>query len=186
VIFTSDNGPHREGGSDAAFFNSSGPWRGIKRDLYEGGVRVPAIVRWPGRTPAGRVSDAVWANWDFLPTAAEIAGAAPPEGLDGVSVLPVLLGRDAPPHPPLYWEFHEGGFAQAARMGRWKGVRKRGRPVELYDLAADPGEARDRAAERADVVREIEAFLNSARTESAEWPLRSAAVRSAAVPAARR
>jgi arylsulfatase A-like enzyme len=97
--------------------------RGIKRDLYEGGIRVPMIVRWPGKVPAGVTSDQVWAFWDFPPTAAEIAGTVPPKGIDGVSVLPALLGKSNIEHSPLYWEFYENGFEQAARVGDWKAVR---------------------------------------------------------------
>src|SRR5881392_819697 len=88
VIFTSDNGPHKEGGNDPKFFESSGPLRGIKRDLYEGGIRVPMIVRWPGKIKAGTTNDQVWAFWDFLPTAAEIAGVKPPKDIDGISMMP--------------------------------------------------------------------------------------------------
>src|SRR5205085_8869768 len=114
VFFTSDNGPHSEGGVKAEFFQSSGPLRGIKRDMYEGGIRVPMIARWPGKIKAGTVSDQVWAFWDFLPTAADLAGAKAPDGLDGISVAPTLLGRgEQKQHEALYWEFHERGFQQA-------------------------------------------------------------------------
>ncbi len=172
VFFTSDNGPHREGGNNPDFFGSSGPLRGIKRDLYEGGIRVPMIVRWPGRVPAGTVSDAVWAFWDFLPTAAELAGVPVPGGIDGISVVPALEGRDLPPREYLYWEFFEGGFHQAVRMGRWKGVRHGANgPVELYDLSEDIGETRNIAAEHPDVVRRIEEIMRTARTESEDWPV---------------
>ena len=123
VIFSSDNGPHREGGHDPAFFESSGPLRGIKRDLYEGGIRVPAMARWPGRIRAGQTSEYPWAFWDFLPTAAELAGARSPAGLDGISIAPVLLGKPQRRRPYFYWEFHEGGFQQAVRVDDWKGVR---------------------------------------------------------------
>jgi len=116
-VFTSDNGPQNVPPHDPDFFDSNGPLRGIKRDLYEGGIRVPTIVRWPGRVPAGRVSDVPWAFWDILPTCAEIAGAPKPKGIDGVSVLPAWLGRTMRSHPPFYWEFTERGFEQAARIG---------------------------------------------------------------------
>ena len=116
VFFSSDNGPHKEGGIAPAFFGSSGPLRGIKRAMYDGGIRVPMIVRWPGRTPAGAVSDYPWAFWDFLPTAAQLGGAPIPKGLDGLSVVPALLGQPGPEREYLYWEFHEGGFSQALRM----------------------------------------------------------------------
>ncbi len=171
VMFTSDNGPHREGGADPAFFKSSGPLRGIKRDLYEGGIRVPSIARWIGTIPAGRVSDHVWAHWDVLPTLADIAGARIPAGLDGISMRRALRGERQPSHPFLYWEFHERGFQQAVRMGRWKAVRlKMGSALELYDLEADPGEQKEIAAAHPDVIRRIETYLKTARTESERWP----------------
>src|SRR5262249_53733407 len=141
IFFSSDNGPHREGGGDPKFFQHAGPLRGIKRDLYEGGIRVPMIARWPGRVKAGAVSEQVWAFWDFLPTAAELAGAKTPEELDGISMAPALLGGKQKDHDFLYWEFHERGSKQAVRTGDWKAVRpKLGGPLELYDLKADIGE----------------------------------------------
>jgi arylsulfatase A-like enzyme len=171
VLFASDNGPHQEGGGDPAFFKSSGGLRGIKRDLYEGGIRVPMIARWPGTIPAGRVSARPWAHWDMLPTLADIAGAPAPPGLDGLSMARALRGQRQPAHAFLYWEFHERGFQQAARMGRWKGIRlKAGAPLELYDLSTDPAESRDLSAARPDIVAKIEAYLKSARTQSARWP----------------
>jgi len=172
VFFASDNGPHREGGHDPAFFFSAGPLRGIKRDLYEGGIRVPAIVRWPGKVRAGTVCDVPWAFWDFLPTVADIAQAKAPGNLDGVSVLPVLLGRTPAVRPPMYWEFHEGGFSQAARMGDWKAVKRSPRsPVELYALNNDAAETADIASRHPEVVRRMERFLRDARTDSAEFPV---------------
>jgi len=173
IFFSSDNGPHREGGADPNFFDSNGPLRGIKRDLYEGGIRVPMIVRWPGKIRAGTVSDRVWAFWDFLPTAADIAGVEPPPNIDGVSILPVLLGRPQRNHDYLYWEFHERGFTQAVRLGDWKAVRFGTRePIELYDLRTDIGERHNLADRHPDVVAKIEAILKTARTESFEFPIR--------------
>jgi arylsulfatase A-like enzyme len=176
VFFTSDNGPHEEGGHDPHFFPSAEPLRGIKRDLYEGGIRVPMIVRAPGRVPAGRTSDAVWAHWDVLPTLAELAGTESPEAVDGVSVRSVLEGGEPPAErPPLYWEFHERGFEQAVRMGRWKAVRHgTGQPLELYDLEVDLSESTNVAAEQPDVVERIEDYLETARTESPLWPVEGA------------
>jgi arylsulfatase A-like enzyme len=175
VFFTSDNGPHKEGGVDPAFFQSAGPWRGMKRDLYEGGIRVPMIVRWPGRIKAGAVSDFPWAFWDFLPTAAELAGTAPPPRLDGQSVVPVLLGRPSQPHDFLYWEVHEPGTRQAVRMGDWKAVRLAPRtPLELYNLKDDPGETNNLAGGQPGVVARLESYLKSARSDSEKWPLRTA------------
>ena len=171
ILFTSDNGPHQEGGADPAFFNSSGGLRGIKRDLYEGGIRVPMIARWTGTVPAGRVSPSPWAHWDLLPTLVEAAGGQPPGGIDGISMLPALRGKQQPEHPIFYWEFHERGFQQAVRMGSWKAVRpKPGAPLELYDLEKDEHEAHDVAAAHADIVKKIEVYLQTARTPSERWP----------------
>jgi arylsulfatase A-like enzyme len=173
LIFVSDNGPHQEGGGAPQYFNSSGGLRGVKRDLYEGGIRVPFIASWPGTIPAGRVSDHVWAHWDLFPTLAELAGAKTPSGLDGLSMARALRGMAQPGHDGLYWEFHERGFQQAARMGRWKAVRlAKNRPLELYDLDADRGETHDVAAAHPDVVRRMDAYLKAARTESALWPIK--------------
>ena len=173
IFFTSDNGPHKEGGVDPNFFHSSGPFRGIKRDLYEGGIRVPLIVHWPGKIKPGESSEP-FAFWDFMPTAAEIAGAAKPENLDGISMVPTLLGRAQTNHHDfLYWEFHEHGFQQAVRMGHWKAVRPQaGEALELYDLAADPGEKQNVADSHTEVVAKMEEYLKNARTESADWPIK--------------
>jgi arylsulfatase A-like enzyme len=171
VFFTSDNGPHREGGADPDFFDSNGPLRGIKRDLYEGGVRVPMIARWPKRIKAGAKSDQVWAHWDLLPTLAEIAGVKPPADIDGISMFNALRGRRQRDHEFLYWEFHERGYSQAARMGDWKAVRKSpDSPLELYDLKNDLGEQNDVAAKNPEIVMKIEYYLKTARTESELWP----------------
>jgi len=174
VIFTSDNGPHAEGGVDPKFHHSSGPLRGLKRDLYEGGIRVPMIVRWPMWVKPAQVSDFVWAHWDFLPTAADIAMAKAPKGIDGLSVLPVLTGQtQTNKHEFLYWEFHERGFQQAARMGDWKVVRPQAaEALELYDLKSDLGEKVNVAAKNPEVVAKFEAYLETARTESSKWPVK--------------
>lgn len=175
VFFTSDNGPHKEGGPDPAFFNSSGPLRGIKRDMYEGGIRVPMIVRWPGTIRPGQVSDFPWAFWDFLATAADMAGVKEkvPANVDGQSVLPTLLGKEQKPHEFFYWEFHEKGSKQAVRTGDWKAVRLAlDKPLELYDLKRDLGETNNVAAAHPEVVAKIETYLKTARTDSPRWPLR--------------
>jgi len=176
VFFTSDNGPHREGGHDAEFFESRGPLRGIKRALYEGGIRVPMIARWPGVVPEGAVSDTPWAFWDVLPTAADIAGASPPEGIDGVSVLPTLRGADQTPHDYLYWEFYERGFDQAVLMHPWKGVRRKraGGKLELYNLDDDIGEANDIAANHPDVAARIAEIMGEAHVDNQHYQLPTA------------
>jgi len=174
VFFSSDNGTHKEGGARPDFFKSSGPLRGIKRDLYDGGIRVPMLVRWPGRiTP--RVSNAVWAFWDFLPTAAALAGVPEriPEGIDGQSIAAHLIDGQPIDHKPLYWEFHEGGYKRAARIGDWKAVwLKPDQPLELYDLSKDLGESNNLAAKNPDVVKQLKDFIETARTPSEEWPVK--------------
>jgi arylsulfatase A-like enzyme len=177
VVFTSDNGTTYTGGVDADFFDSTAGLRGLKGSVYEGGIRVPFIARWPGRIEPGTVSDHPSAFWDMMPTFAAVAGVPAPEGIDGVSMLPALVGDPGQPsHEALYWEYHglwDG--AQAVRVGRWKGVRLGGHddpaaPVELYDLEADPYETTDLSAENPDVVARIREIMFS-RTESdvPEW-----------------
>ena len=170
VFFCSDNGAARRW---EGRFDSSGPLRGHKRDMYEGGIRTPMIARWPGKVPANKTSDAVWYFADFLPTAAELAGAAAPAKIDGISIAPTLLGKKQELDGRfLYWEFFEGGFKQAVRWGNWKAVRRglTGR-LELYDLAGDEGEKNNVAAPNSEVVAKIEAYLKTARTESPYWPV---------------
>lgn len=166
VFFSSDNGPHAEGGNDPNFFDSSGPLQGFKRSLHDGGIRVPTIARWPGRVPAGTVSDAVWYFADFLPTVAEIVGFDAPEGIDGASILPVLLGLEWHVGDRfLYWG-GTPGRAEAIRWGNWKAVREAGdRPLELFNLASDIGETSDVAAENPEHVARILEYLNSALRE---------------------
>lgn len=171
VFFTSDNGGMARQ-INADVFDGYGPWRGHKTNFYEGGIRTPMIARWPGRIAANRTSDFVWMFQDFLPTAAEVAGAEAPSGLDGFSVLPTLLGKTQQPHPWLYWELPQylgvenGGFReeprplQALRMGHWKAVRpKPGGPAELYELRSDPGETKDLAALQDKVLARMEAIM---------------------------
>jgi arylsulfatase A-like enzyme len=175
IFFSSDNGPHSEGASAETFFGSSGPLRGKKRDLYEGGIRVPGIVRWKGKIAPGRTSEYPWGFWDFLATAADLAGASTPAITDGHSILPTLRGEEQSAPKPFYWEFHERGFDQAVRDGHWKGVRKGSpeRPIELYDLATDLGESKNVASEYPEVVDRFESFLATARTEDKRWPIRA-------------
>ncbi len=175
VFFASDNGPHQEGGGDPYYFSSSGVLRGFKRSLHEGGIRIPMIVRWPGKVPPGSESDLVWAFWDVLPTVAELTGARTPAGLDGLSVAPTILGKGTQKqHDFLYWEFHEGGFKQGVRMGDWKAVREKlGTPLELYDLKKDISEKTNIAKDNPEIIRQIEAYLAGARTESEFWPVKA-------------
>jgi arylsulfatase A-like enzyme len=174
IVFTSDNGPHREGGHNPDFFDDNGPLRGIKRDLYEGGIRVPAIARWPGHIPAGVVSDQVWAHWDLFPTLASAAGQFAPRGIDGIDMMTAWTGRPGQPqHESLYWEFHERGFQQAIRFGDWKALRlKPGATLELYNLKSDVGETRNVAAANAAVVKRAEELLSKSRTDSPDWPVK--------------
>ena len=174
VFFNSDNGPQGpdEGGFDPNFFASHGKLRGIKRDLYEGGIRVPLIVRWPGRIKPDTTSDQIAAGWDLLPTLATLAGARVPLHLDGISFSPLLFGQGGLGHKYLYWEFHEGEFSQAVRMKNWKAVRKHNKPLELYDLKSDPGEQRDVAAANSVIASFIERVMNQEHIESEYWPVR--------------
>ena len=179
VVFTSDNGPtyDRLGGSDSDFFESKGNLRGYKGDVYEGGIREPFIARWPGKIRPASVSNHVAAFWDVLPTLCEVAGAKTPSGIDGISFLPTLTGKGEQKKAPyLYWEFPAYTGQQAVRLGDWKGVRRnmtRGNlEIELYNLADDPGEKRNVAAERLEIVERIRDLMKSARTPSATFPLR--------------
>jgi arylsulfatase A-like enzyme len=174
VIFTSDNGATFDiGGAPTAFFESNAPLRGHKTNLYEGGIRVPLIARWPGQIRAGATSDHIGANWDMWATFADLAGGEPPGDTDGISMVPTLLGRGGQgEHESLYWEFHSQGSSQAVRMGRWKGIRTNAAkqpngPIELYDLELDHSETTNVAAANPEIVRQIEAVMTSAHTPSA-------------------
>jgi arylsulfatase A-like enzyme len=169
IFFTSDNGPREQG---AELFKSAGQFRGIKRDLYEGGIREPMIVRWRGKVKVGTSSEQVWAFWDVLPTLADIADVESPKDIDGISMLPALLGKNQSRQDLLYWEFHERGFDQAVRMDDWKAVRHGKDPLELYDLSTDPGEFVNVAQQNPNVVAKIEEYLKTARSDSAAWPIK--------------
>ena len=182
VFFTSDNGPSAEALHQPSFFQSGGPLRGVKRDLYEGGIRVPMIARWPGKVPAGKVSDQVWAFWDVLPTLAELAGAEPPRGLDGISLAPTLLGQpQTRQHEYLYWDYGHtrGKYLQAVRIGDWKGVRNGvGSPLELYNLKIDLGETRDVAPAHPEVVERIQQVMTNAGQVDPNYPIAAKRARS--------
>ena len=175
VIFSSDNGPEYE--KQDGFFNSNGPLRGGKRDLYEGGIRVPMVAWWPGTVEAASTTDHISAFWDFLPTACELAGVSPTDKrIDGVSYAPTLLGDTRKQQKPqyLYWEFNERrGPIQAIRQGKWKAVKQSSGKLELYDLSRDIGESHDVAVAHPDVAEEMLALLKVARTDHPEFPLQA-------------
>jgi len=185
VIFSSDNGPHKEGGNDPAFFDSNGPLRGIKRDLYEGGIRTPFIACWPGTIRTGAVSEFAGAFWDLYPTFCEVAGEKPVVAggrrglsIDGVSILPTLSGDTThqKQHDYLYWEFHENGGRQAIRWRNWKGVRLNvhataDAPLELYDLSQDVSEKHNVAAQHPDIVKKMLSLMQEAHAPDKNWPL---------------
>ncbi len=174
VFFCSDNGPPNRVGIPE-FFDSTQGRHGHKGSLWEGGLRSPMIVRWPGKVPAGRRSEFAWGGWDFLPTAAALAGVQPPPNLDGLDITPALLGElhERPGH--LYWEKVEGGFAQAARVGNLKAIRAAPDiPIEVYDLRSDPAEKKNIAASRPDFVTHATELFRTSRTESEHWPVPAA------------
>jgi len=170
VFFCSDNGAARRW---EGLFDSSGILRGRKRDMYDGGIRTPMIVRYPKKIPAGVVSEQIWYFPDVLPTMADLAGVESPGNIDGISLLPTLMGKDQDISDRyLYWEIFEPGFRQAARRGKWKVVRSDyGKPLELFDLSVDPSEKTNVANEHPAVIRDFEVFMKTARTESPNWPL---------------
>ena len=169
VFFTSDNGSPGGGGP---LFNSNGAFKGRKGTLNEGGLRAPMIVRWPGKVPASRVSDAAWYFADVLPTLAQLVGATVPKNIDGVSVLPTLLGQPQNLSERfLYWERPPTKFQQAVLLGNWKALRSGpNQPLQIFDMVGDPAEQHDVAASHPDLVARFEAYLETARTESPHWP----------------
>ncbi len=181
VIFTSDNGPtfERLGGADSDFFESSGPLRGRKGRLLEGGIRVPLVARWPGKIKPGQTSDHISAFWDYLPTLCDIAGVKTPEGIDGISFAPTLLGDDNQrEHEFLYWEFRSYGGQQALRMGNWKAIRQgmgknHDAPIELYDLQNDIGESNNVAADHPQILSTVKAIMKQQHTPSKRFPIKA-------------
>jgi len=172
LIFSSDNGPEYE--KRDRFFNSNGPLRGGKRDLYEGGIRVPFAARWPSKIAPKTESDHPSAFWDLLPTICDIADIQPTDTIDGISYLPTLLGQIAEQktHDYLYWEFNEKqGPIQAIRQGNWKGVRKGEQDLELYDLSKDLSEGNNVAKSHPEIALELNKTIDSARTPHSEFPL---------------
>jgi arylsulfatase A-like enzyme len=172
VIFCSDNGPHQEGGHIMEFFNSNGSFRGMKRDMYEGGVRTPFIARWPGVIKPNTFSGHIAAFWDVLPTFCDLAGVKLPANTDGISFLPAMLGnRQIETHNYLYWEFYEQGGKQAILKGDWKAIRLniRGKPeqrlTELYNLKSDPSESNNVADKNPDLIKQFNELFITARVE---------------------
>jgi uncharacterized sulfatase len=189
VMFSSDNGPHNEGGHHPERFDPNGALRGMKRDLTEGGIRVPLVVRWPGTTPAGQTSSHVGYFGDLMATVADLAATRPPENIDSISLVPTITGRSQQQrsHEYLYWEFYEQGGKQAVRSGNWKAIRMpwmTGR-TQLYDLGRDIGETHDLAAEHPDQVQRMEAMMAQAHRPHPSWQPRGKSVKAAAVPAER-
>lgn len=176
ILFSSDNGPHQEGGADPDFFDSNGPWRGYKRDVYEGGIRVPMIVSWQGHVRAGAESNLACSFWDLMPTFRELTGVASADGLDGVSLLPLLEGRKGQKeHDYLYFEFQELGGRQAVRQGPWKlvhmDIRSDAPRYELYNLDRDPGETHDLSAENPDILSRLQQIMAEAHTPNPDFPV---------------
>lgn len=176
VIFTSDNGPHLEGGADPSFFNSGGGFKGEKRDLYEGGIREPFVARWPGKVKANSKNGFVGAFWDVLPTFAELAGTKVTSKIDGLSFVPTLTGKAGQKqHDYLYWEFHEQGGKQAVRQGNWKAIRLKAAenpdgPVALYDLSNDPREDNDLSTKYPQKAKELGEVMKKSHTPSTLFP----------------
>jgi arylsulfatase A-like enzyme len=176
IIFSSDNGPHNENGGDPEFFNSSGIYRGIKRDLYEGGIRVPFIAYWPGKIKPA-VTNNPSALWDIFPTILSIAGINNTEKTDGISLKPLLLSKaKQKQHSYFYWEFHENNGRQAVRWKNWKGVRLNvnnddNAPIELYDLTTDLSEQKNIANKFPKIIKKIALFMKSAHLQNKDWPL---------------
>lgn len=177
VVFTSDNGP-MPGEEFTEFFDSNGPLRGGKRDLYEGGVRIPFIARWPGKIAPESKTNHISAFWDFLPTICELAELKVPDDIDGISYLPTLLGMPEKQknHDYVYWEFPEQGYSVALRKGKWKAVRRNmeknpNAPIELYDLEHDLGEENNLAGENPQVVNEISELIKEAHSPSQLFPM---------------
>jgi arylsulfatase A-like enzyme len=175
VFFASDNGPRSEPTPQQTkvinFFDSNGPLRGYKRDVYEGGIRDPLVARWPGNIPAGRISEVPAFFADFMPTALDLAGAPTTSG-DGMTLKPFLLDPELKgPDRLLYWEFYEPSFEQAVRWGEWKAVRhgRRG-ALELYNLIRDPAETINVASDHPKIVERIEHYIAHTHVPSSEYP----------------
>ncbi|TKG93926.1 DUF4976 domain-containing protein [Puteibacter caeruleilacunae] len=172
VVFASDNGAHQEDGLRKEMFNSTGGFRGYKRDLYEGGIHVPMMVRWPGKVKPGSSTDHISAFWDVLPTVCDITGADKPKDIDGISFLPTLLDKKQKNHEYLYWEhLLKGKVKQAVRFGQWKAVRySLDKDIEIYNLESDPKETKNLAASYPNLVKKAKQMFKDAHTESEYFP----------------
>ncbi len=176
VLFTSDNGYHREGGNDPDFFDANGPLRGMKRSLYGGGIRVPTLARWPGHVNAGTVSPHLGYFGDVMATVCDLTKQPVPENTQSISFLPTLLGEQEKQeeHDYLYWEFYEQGSRQAVRFGDWKAIRE---PmitgeVSLFDLSKDIGESTDLAEQHPEVVKRAIGYMKEAHVPDPKWKVR--------------
>jgi len=175
LMFCSDNGPHNEGGNDPYFFNSNGGYRGIKRALYEGGIRTPFITKWPGKINPNSISNHISAFWDIFPTICDIAEVETPKNLDGISFINELLGEKQKMHNFLYWEFHGyTGDKQAIRKGKWKALRlkikEENTPIELYNLEIDPYETNNIAKTNKVIVEEMKLLFKKTHIKSEKFP----------------
>ena len=178
IVFASDNGPHLEGGADPDFFNSNGIYRGYKRDLYEGGIRVPLIMSWPGKIQSNTQTDFMCSFWDMMPTFREIISPKSKSGNqeDGVSLVPLITGKKGQKeHEYLYFEFQEMNGRQAVRKGDWKlvhmNIRGKHPYYELYNLASDPSERHNVIEEYPEVTQELKRIMQDAHVESPDFPL---------------
>jgi arylsulfatase A-like enzyme len=181
IIFTSDNGPHRENGGDPEFFNGSGSLRGIKRDLYEGGIRVPFIASWKGKIVPGS-TDQPAALWDLYPTFLQMAGISSTKKIDGLSLLPILTNKGIQQqHEYFYWEFHENNGRQAVRWKNWKAVKMNVRDpaakLELFDLDKDPAEKNNIADDNPQILARLEGYIRHAHVPNKDWPLLSSEIK---------
>lgn len=180
VMLSSDNGPHKEGGHDPVFFDSNGPLTGFKRDLTEGGIRVPLIARWPGKMASGTESDLISAHWDMLPTFCELAGAKTPSNTDGISMTATLFGHpdQQKQHEYLYWEFYERGGKRAARFCKWKAIQRnlqkaKPGPIQIFNLDKDLAEQHDLADDHPEMVAKAKKIFAEAHSPSKLWKFRA-------------
>ncbi|MEM7603375.1 MAG: sulfatase-like hydrolase/transferase, partial [Verrucomicrobiota bacterium] len=176
IVFSSDNGHHKEGGNDPELFDANGPLRGMKRDLTEGGIRVPTIAYWPSMIEAGSVSDHIAGFTDWMATACELAGIEAPPKTQSISFAPTLFGKKSEQrkHDYLYWEFYEKGSRQALRFGPWKAIREPmlSGEIQLYRVEDDIGEESNVAFDNPEIVDKVEGLFELAHTPNPMWKVR--------------